>query len=168
MTLALLGMFGRKTWPFIPLCCLFSQDGPYESCRKGDPYSLWHFCKGTWHSPSCCTCCTPAQPLLKMSAVQKGQPLLKILVTQRRHLAFLVQSQQWDRGWDLLYHPCSRSDELTEGTGRAMSSLTLAVCSHEHHSAELQRCGSGPEWEGWPALWIRYIAFQFQTNSAYL
>lgn len=102
--------------------------------------------------PAAPACCTPAEPLLKMSVVQIGQPLLKILVTQMKHSAFLVQSQQWDRGWELLYHPCSRSDELTEGTGRGMSSLTLAVCSREHHSAELQRRGSGPGWEGWPAL----------------
>lgn len=33
LSLALLGIAGRKTWPFIPLCCLCRQDDPCESCR---------------------------------------------------------------------------------------------------------------------------------------
>lgn len=86
--------------------------------------------------PAAPACCTPAQPLLKISVVQMG------------HTTPLLQSQQWDRGWDLphheKHHPGSRSDELPEAIGMDTSPLTIANCLRGHHSAELHRHRRGP------------------------
>jgi len=89
--------------------------------------------------PTAPACRTPAQPLLKILVVQVGHP------------ALLLRTQQWHRGWDLLWHrkrhPGSRSDELQEGTGIGTVPLTIADRSRGHRSAELWRHGRGPAWD---------------------